>query len=486
MKRIRNLIILLAVAAALVVAIVVVLPAVKPKEAEPSPAAPTMDPAKLKICDYASDKVTEVTIENEKTKFKLVRSDDKFVVEGQEGLELDKTAASTIISAVANLTAEDLIAENPADLDQYGLKKPQAKATAKYADGTTSVYLLGDELVTGSTYYFMKEGDPRVFSVWQNIGSAYLGTVDSLLVKGKFTLEQADIDYVKTVKNGAVVVEMTSKGAYSSVGIAPWTIEQPFQRFVSSSQLSTYLQSILSVTMGDIVEGDANDLVQYGLDKPIYDITISGKDAASGDEITNELLIGADKDENYAYAKFADRSTVYLVSKSALSFADTGAAKLMDKTIILVNITSVLKVDFDGLDTHGTMIVTQTPSKDDKGEIRKDSNGKTLYDQTFSIDDKSIEDGIARYFYQECIGLATHSMVANGWQPTGEAPVATLTYTRNADPREIKIEFLPYDKDFYAVRMNGQTAFLIEQGKVKALADKVAQLKAGTLVKPAS
>ena len=63
------------------------------------------------------------------------------------------------------------------------------------------------------------------------------------------------------------------------------------------------------------MEGDAKDLSKYGLDKPVYDIKVGGKDS-NGKEVTNELLIGADKDSSNAYAKFADSGTVYLVDES--------------------------------------------------------------------------------------------------------------------------------------------------------------------------
>jgi hypothetical protein len=478
-KMLRNLIILLGVAAAVMVLVFVVVPKLPNPAGETPEPTSTVDPALLRLSDKTVDKVSEVTIRNDAQTYTVYKKDDKYVIKGQEDLELDQTNAGDVFYDVANVSAERLIEQNPADLSQYGLNPPLATATAVYTDGTTATFLLGNKLASGNTYYCMKQGDPRVVTVWQNYGSTYLGTIDSLLAKEKFTLTEEDVDFVKLVKNGNTVFEITSKGENSNIStVSQWQIVQPWKRAVNSEQLSTLMQGILGVSMDEVVEGNPADLGKYGLDKPVYDVTIAGADK------TNELLVGSDKDDYYTYAKFADSPIVYTVSKSSLAFTGTTAYKLMDKMIMLVDISSAISVNFNGLGQQGSLIITQTPTKDDQGNPKLDGNGKQMYDQTFSMAGKQVDDKVARYYYRTCIGLQTHSMIPEGWQPTGEPPVAVLTYTRNADPTQIKIEFLSYDKDFYAVRANGDILFLIRQANVQEVADDLAKLKDGTLTVP--
>jgi hypothetical protein len=478
MKMTRNLIILGAVLV-LAVALVIVAPMLKPAASpSASPTASAADP-QLKLMALTADKVSEVTVENANQTYTVYKKGETLVVKDHEDMALDQTVATSLFFDVANVTGERLIEQtSAANLATYGLDKPQAKATAKYTDGTSAVFLLGNVTSTGNTYYLMKQGDPRVITIWMNVGTAFLANYDTLLEKEKINLTQEEIDTVKVLKDGKPALELTTVGVDSKVSISPWMIMQPWKRSVDGTELDTYLKAIVAVAVGDVVEGKPADLAKYGLDKPKFDITISGKGKSS------ELLVGSAKDDSYTYIKFADRSTVYVVPTSSLTFTGTSAYKLMDKMIILVNISSALGVEFKGLGQDGKLVINQKPSLDDKGVKKVDGNGNPMYDQTFTLDNKPVEDKVARYFYQTCIGLSTHSLVDEGWKPTSEAPVAVLTYYRNTDPTEIKIEFLPYDKDFYAVRMNGGTYFLITQEKVQKVADDMAKLKAGTLTVP--
>lgn len=479
MKMKRNLI-MLGIVAVLAIALVIVAPKLKPGGAGATATpAPTTDPATVTLSNVTVDKVSEVTVSNDKQTYTMVKNGDKYVIQGQESLALDQTAAGDVFYNAASIIGEKLIGQNFSDLSPYGLDKPQAKVVAKYTDGTTATYLVGSMTSAGNTYYFMKQGDPRVITVWMNIGTTYLNSADALLQKQKIQLAQEDIEHVKVVKDGVTTVELSSTEPEGKVSISPWLIVKPWRRAVDSTELDTFLKAVIAVSMGDVVEGNPTDLSKYGLDKPKYDVTISGKGK------TDELLIGADKDTTYTYVKFASNPTVYTVDKSTLTFVSTSAYKLMDKMIILVNISSALGVEFQGFGQQGKMVIEQVLQTDDTGATKKDTNGNPVYDQKFTVNGTAVDDKVARYFYQICIGLATHSQIDPAKVPAaGTTPLATLTYTRNADPKEIKIEFLPYDEDFYAVRMDGSTDFLITQDQVKTVADDLAKLEAGTLTVP--
>lgn len=478
----RNLIIL-GVAVVLVVGFVVAMTQMKPSTSPTASPTATDDPT-LKLVNKSADDVVDVTVQNAKGTYTLTKNGDKYVIKGQESLSLDQTQAGDLFGSAAIVTARRLIEQSPKDLSIYGLDKPQATVTANYKNGTSKVFLVGGENPAGDSYYFMMQGDPRVVTVYTGFGDSFLSSSDALLTKEALTVTKDGLDYVKVLKDGNPVLEMTSKGT-NSVSISSWMIKVPWERAVDSQQLDTYLTSVTGVTMDSVVDGNPKDLSQYGLDKPAYDVTISG--TVNSKELTNELLIGKQKDDTYTYVKFGDSPFVYQASTSSLSFTGTSAYMLMDKMIILVNIPSVTGVEFAGLSQQGTMDVVQTPEKDDNGQAKKDGNGNPMYDQTFSINGKAIADDVARYYYQICIGLQTHSLIPEGTVPSSDTqPVATLTYHRNADPTLIKIEFLPYNEDFYAVRMNGETDFLIAKENVQTVADSLAKLEAGTLTVPKS
>jgi hypothetical protein len=480
----RNLVIF-GVLLVLALTLVLVAPHLKPSGVGATP-TPTDDSSQLKVSTHTADQITQVTVQNSKQTYTLLKQSDKYVVKGQESVALDQGNAGTIFSNLAGMTAVRVIQTPSADLSQYGLNPVQATVTAQYTDGTSEIFLLGNTMPSGTNYYLMKQGDPKLYIVSNDIGDPYLKASDSLLTKEAFTLKQADVDYVKLAKNGTTQFELSTTNPDSSVGVSPWIIQQPaWLRTANDDQVSTLLTAILGVTMNDVVEGNPKDLSVYGLDKPVYDITVGSKGQ------TNELLIGSDeKDASLAYAKFADSNTVYSLDKTNISFTSTAAYALLGQkpAILLVNITSALGIEFEGLGQHAKLDIAQVESKDENGAVKKDSNGNPVYDQVFSTAGKTVEDKTGRGLYSTCIGLQTYSMVDPGWTAAPDAvPVASLTYTRDKDPKEIRLDFLDYpNPDFYVLRMNGQAVFLVERSKVQAIADDFGKLANGTLTPPPS
>ena len=475
MKMTRNLIIM-GVLVVLAVGLVIAAPMLKPN---PAPTvAPTADntPQRL-LSNYSTDQVVEVTVENESgPPYTITMKGKIYVVKGSETIALDQTQAMSLVSNAGYILGERLLEANAKDLSVYGLDKPKVKATAKYADGTTSVFLVGDKAPSGNTYYMMKQGDPRVVTVWMNVGNSFSAKVDTLMVKGAINLAKEEVEKVTIKKKGKVALEISNLTG-DKVSISTWKITQPWERYVDTQQLDPFIVGVVGVKMGDIVEGNAKDLVQYGLDNPAIDVAASGKGKSF------ELLVGKDKTESQAYAKFADNGMVYLVDKSQLVFANTTPYMLMDKMIQLVNITSTLGLEVNGLGAQGKLIIDQVPTMDDKGVQKKDGNGNPMFDQKFTIDGKPVDDKVARYFYQECIGLQTFSTVDEGWQ-SGGTPALTLVYTRQTDPKTVSLEFYAYNADFYAVKANGQTLFTIKKEKVQKIADDTILLKDGKLTVP--
>ena len=479
MKMKRNLIILGAVLLVVVAGVVFATNYQPPAEPTATP-APTEDPALLLMSNYTSDQVKEVTIKNNITApYTVLKSGDKYVVQGMESSDFNQTTISSLVYNAAYVAGDRMIEQNPKDLSVYGLDKPQATVTAKYVDGKTNVFLIGDMSPAGNSYYIMLEGGDKVYTVWMNVGGSFLKTPDSMLNIPKIQLTQEEIETVTVLKNGEPMLEVTNQTNEKDVALSPWRIVKPWKRSVDAEVLSKYLQTILEIEMNSVEVGDAKDLAQYGLDKPEYELTVSGAGK------TDQLLFGKKKDDYNTYVKFANSNTVYTMSTSLLDFTKTTPYKLMDKMILLVNITSAVGVEFDGLGVNGKMDIEHKVVLDSNGKEKLDGNGKKTYDQVFTISGKPVDDKVARYFYQTCIGLQTHSMVKEGWVPTG-TPLAVLTYTRNADPREIKIEFMAYDDDFFAVRMDGGTHFLIKKEKVQKVADDLKLLKEGKLTVPAN
>ncbi len=485
-KMTRNLIIL-AVLVALAIGAVIIAPKLKPQpSATPEPTATADDTPERTLSSYPTDDVVQLDVENNVgAPYTVLKQGDKYVLKGRESEALDQTAALSLAGTAGTVVGERLIEANATDLSAYGLDKPAAKATATYADGKKQTFLLGNRTPTGDTYYFMKQGDPRVITVWMNVGNSYTALADKLLQKKTIDIAVEDVEKVTITKNGKVALEVAN-APEEKVSISTWKMLQPWDRYLDTTSapsqdaepyFNTFLNGAVGIYIGDVVEGNPTDLAQYGLDNPSMVIAVSGKSKGY------ELQVGKDITESAVYARFADSPLVYKIDKSTLAFADTTPFRLVDKTIQLVNITSALGVDVKGLGADTSLKIEQVPTLDDKGEQKKDGNGNPMFGQKFTVDGREIEDKLARYYYQIAIGLQSFSTLPEGWQPTG-APALELTYTRNSEPTTVALAFYDYDTNFYAVKAAGQTNFTIKKEKIQALADAAKQLKDGTLTVP--
>ncbi len=472
MKMKRNLIIL-AVVLVLAVGLVIGAPYLKPA-AEPTPTA-TVETEYL--TQYAGVDVKQVQLHNATGDLTLEYNADADTVSLKgDAAPLDQTSSINVLSNLATVSVERVIEEDPTDLEQYGLKSPQATATVVFNDGTTATYLLGKAAVTSSTYYLMKEGDKRVVTVWTSVATAMTTTRDSLLAKASIGLAQTDIHTVTVRRNGQDSYSFTDQDELGDVGTFAWVITYPWKRSADVDKLAEITEGIAGMAVNEVVKGNPTqaDLASYGLDNPKAEVI------AEGAGKTVDLLIGGEMDSLYHYVKFADDSKVYSMAKTSLAFIDFEPYTLTDDMILLVNISKVSGLKVDCLGVSGEIGIKQVQVLDSKGNPKQNANGADIYTEEFTMDGKALDEDIGRTYYRTAIGITTHSYIEEGWKPTG-ASVGTISFTRTSKPQTVTLKVYAYDQDFYAVTLDDEDYFRVTTERIQAVADNLQKLKDGTL-----
>lgn len=77
-------------------------------------------------------------------------------------LTFDQTAASSVVSVLTRLEAEELLDENLQDLSKYGFDKPEAEVIVKGTDGTEQKFLVSLFEDNPNYSYVLKENDNQV------------------------------------------------------------------------------------------------------------------------------------------------------------------------------------------------------------------------------------------------------------------------------------------------------------------------------------
>ncbi len=101
-----------------------------------------------------------------------VEGDPDFAVSTAQVLQMERYAS--------DLTAKDLAARSPEDLDQYGLKQPGMTVTIGYRDDTMETLRFGGAVPTGSGYYLERSGDQAVYIVADSVYGAFHRALNDL------------------------------------------------------------------------------------------------------------------------------------------------------------------------------------------------------------------------------------------------------------------------------------------------------------------
>ena len=101
-----------------------------------------------------------------------LEGDDSFAVSTAQVLSMERYAT--------DLVAEDVAAESPEDLNEYGLMSPTMTVAIAFRDGKTEAFDFGIEVPTGGGVYMKREGDDAVYIANYSVYDAFGRELESL------------------------------------------------------------------------------------------------------------------------------------------------------------------------------------------------------------------------------------------------------------------------------------------------------------------
>src|SRR5690349_6141820 len=279
---------------------------------EASATKPPVTPATTKIVDVPQDQIQSLTVEKTGSEpIELKRTGSKWSLTGPKALPADQDAASSLVSTFASLTADKVLEDKPASVEEYGLTKPSLSVTATKKDGKTVRLLVGDETPTNSGSYAELAGDPRVFLV-----ASYSKTS---LDKGENDLRDKRLVPFDTEKLSRV--ELTAKKETIEFGRDKnqWQILKPKPMRANQSAVEDLVRSLGDAKMElSATDDEKKDLSAFNAGKPVATAKVT--DVAG----TREIQVRKNKDDYYA--KSSAVAGVYKV----LSSVGTSVDKSLD------------------------------------------------------------------------------------------------------------------------------------------------------------
>jgi hypothetical protein len=316
-----------------------------------------------------------------------------YEIKGLKGVPINTEATGQVVQNGFSLNATKNLGTVD-DLDQFGLKTPQAKVEVTFKDGSTYNYKIGNASATDSTAYYM---------CGENSNNVYIVSIDSGILESENYFVNKT---VLSITNASGTNDFTTIKLSGTNFPSPITIKKdgtvnaitsPVNAQADSTTIGTVETALASLTADSVaaVSPDAAALKSYGLDKPaaVAEFTVN--------KGSYKLLIGAQKDSSY-YAMLDKVNVVYLVKADSVSaWVATNAFALRDKSLLMPDITSVKSLAVAVGGTNSTLTVART--KDET----KSTQDKPVYSYKVTGTGGTAIDFSTNYteFYKSIIGV---------------------------------------------------------------------------------
>ncbi|WNR44737.1 DUF4340 domain-containing protein [Paenibacillus roseipurpureus] len=276
--------------------------------------------------------------------------------------------------------------------------------------------------------------------------------------KSLLTLKQEEVQAISlSTEGGLTLLNRTTNG---------WDMQKPQAAPINANQVDAWLDAIGLVTSTKLVDEQATNLVEYGLDKPVGTYEVTMKDGSK-----KGLLVGtALPIQGFSYVQVAGAPAVYQVSdqpltslkKAPVDFAQTSPIQLENDKVQSVKLT------WKGQ--------SWTLAKSDKDKVAADASWK--------LGDKELKGADASPLLDQLIFL--HS---------AELPQAAAAKPTTGGELKLEIALTVDGKDVtdvYEGKSSGDQIWLAKQGGQWAYAltaediQKLADAYAGKPAQPAS
>jgi len=352
--------------------------------------------------DSAKDKIKEVTLAPGGEEIRLVKEGQGWRMTAPVNVAADSTEADALVTSLQGLELDEVVAESPSSLAEYGLDKPKNTVSVQVQGaGAPLKLLVGDKTPDGNSLYAKVPSRPRVFTI-----PSYL---ESSLSKKPFDLRDRSVLHVKrddvkgleiTGPNGNYALARDEKGE--------WAFTRPLTTRAGRWAVDGLLGTLEGLRMESAAAESASDLKPYGLDKPARTVSLL---LADGGRRT--LEIGSSPAEKKVHVREAGNPLVAVVPGAVVDDLAKGMGELRAKRLLEVSTYEV-----EGFDVHldgGKKVFLRTASKDKDGADAytwrrtspdvKELDTNKVQDALFQVGSVEVEDFVDKPASPQTYGL---------------------------------------------------------------------------------
>jgi hypothetical protein len=334
----------------------------------------------------------------------LTKGADGWTLTAPQTVKADDSEVSGITSSLASVAMQRVVDENPANLGDYGLKEPVVEVSFRTKGSTESKTLqLGTKSPTGSDMYAKTADSPRVFLVYGYLESSFNRTPFDLRDKKILTFDRDKADRIEIRRGDSLLAFSKANGE--------WRVTAPIDARGDFSAIEGLLSRLQSAQMRSVVDENATNLKQYGLEPAEATVTVSAGSARAG------LAFGSKNAEGLIHVRDVSKSQVVAVPADLLADFEKTAADFRRKDVFEFRAFNLDTLEITRSGTTTTFERLKGKGKDGADAWRNVTAGKELDAAKFEA------------FLTKLSGLRAQSFAEPADKTGLESPAVTVTAT---------------------------------------------------------
>lgn len=397
-------------------------------------------------------------------------------VSGYDGVTFDSNTLQYLVgdllkvvyTAVYTSDADGANSQGVSFRQECGFDSPTATLTANFNDGKSYTIYIGSELPTKGSYYLMQEGDSTIYIAKSTDVDYFLRGLPYFVSKQMvpaLDIKHVDSSYFAndvlsrfdkiTVSGSNFAKPLVFEMADSAQIAVPtdYRMTSPEARAADTDRITTLLAPLangLEASECLVMKASSADIKQYGLDRPIAQVTYVIEDQ------TYVIKVGSLVEEGYYAASFSGSDSIFRVANSSISFAFTPAENYRSSLLYVTNITDVSSIEVAAVNDSGNLISDTFTLHHMTNETESGStNSLTVTDKQENL----INEKDFREFYQGIIGMTAASWADDGKQAQTPKLTITLRY-RNGQSDVIRLSDYSSRRYFYTINGKGDAVVL--------------------------
>ena len=279
------------------------------------------------VLEFPKESAQEIAIDRDGKTFVCKKDEDshipKWNMTSPVNMEADINSVNQVVWNLSFLVVSKIIDLSAEDLGMYGLDSPGLKVSVTYEDSgsasgdiekgdltspkerVTKTLLVGGKLEPEnekSNYYAKFAGEDIIFQIgWPDVRDYSV----ELVTKTLFNLDTSE---VKSLKIKLPEKEMS----FLRNSDNKWEMMLPENKLLKGNFADRIVSAMNSLKAVSIVQYSSDNLSEYGLDMPLFSVTVSSGDGE------DSLLVGKE-DESNCFVMSKATNFIYLIRKNKIN-----------------------------------------------------------------------------------------------------------------------------------------------------------------------